>query len=671
VSIVRAGAAAGRGEKLWEPSAEAVERATLTAYARWLEGEHGLSLPTYDELWRWSVTELEAFWASIWGYFEVRASAPYESVLPDPTMPGARWFVGARLNYAEHIFRERDPSALAVQHASESTELGEIRWGELRARVAAMAAGLRELGVERGDRVVAYVPNSPAALIAFLATASLGAIWSSCSPDFGARSVIDRFAQIEPKVLFCVDGYSYGGKPFDRMEVVAGLERELPTLERTVLIPYLDPQAEPSRLAHGIGWEAVERSGAGAKLDFEQVPFDHPLWVLYSSGTTGLPKAIVHGHGGILLEHLKKMHLHVDAKAGDRFFWFTTTGWMMWNFLVSILLTDASIVLYDGSPGYPDMGALWDLASRTGMTTFGTSASYVAACIKAGVEPGEDRNLTALRAIGSTGSPLAPEGFDWIYRHLGADTWLFSTSGGTDVCTAFVGGVPTLPVYRGELQARALGAKVEAFDEQGSSLVDEVGELVITEPMPSMPIFLWGDEDGSRYRSSYFEVYPGVWRHGDWIEITSRGTAVIYGRSDSTINRQGVRMGTSEIYRAVAAVPEVVDALVVDLPRPGTEGWMPLFVVLRGGATLGEELVGEIKRRIREQCSPRHVPDEVFQIEEVPRTLSGKVLEVPVKRILTGTPPERAASRDSLANPAALDWFVELAARLRAAPGDA
>jgi acetoacetyl-CoA synthetase len=662
---VETGTAAGRGEKLWEPSPEAVKRATLTAYCDWLERERGLDLRTYKALWRWSVTELEDFWVSIWDYFEVTASASYTAVLPDRAMPGARWFEGARLNYAEHIFHGKDPAGLAVQHQAEGAELGEITWGELNARVAALAAGLRELGVERGDRVAAYLPNSPEALIAFLATASLGAIWSSCSPEFGARSVVDRFAQIEPKVLFCVDGYVYGGKDFDRVDVVAGLERELSTLERTILIPYVDRAIGPARLAHGIRWREVEAAGEGAHLRFEQVPFDHPLWVLYSSGTTGLPKAIVHGHGGILLEHLKKMHLHLDAQSGDRVFWFTTTGWMMWNFLVSVLLTDASIVLYDGNPGYPDMDVLWGLAARTGATTFGTSASYVALCMKAGVEPGAGRDLSALRAVGSTGSPLSPEGFDWVYEHVGSDTWLFSTSGGTDVCTAFVGGVPTLPVYRGELQARSLGAKVEAFGEDGNSLIDEVGELVITEPMPSMPIFLWGDEGGSRYRASYFDMYPGVWRHGDWIEITSRGTAVIYGRSDSTINRQGVRMGTSEIYRAVAAAPDVVDALVVDLPRPGTDGWMPLFVVLREGAALGDELVGEIRRRIREQCSPRHVPDEVFQIDEVPRTLSGKVLEVPVKRILMGTPPERVASRDSLANPDALDWFVDFAARLQ------
>jgi len=656
-------AGADRGVKLWEPSPERVERATMTRYMRWLEAERGLSFEGYDDLWRWSVDELEDFWASIWDFFEVRSSAGYSSVLPERVMPGARWFEGAELNYAEHVLAVGDDDALAVQHAAEDREPGSITRGELRERVGAFATGLRSLGVEPGDRVVAYLPNSPEALIGFLAAASMGAIWSSCSPDFGAGSVIDRFAQIEPRVLLAVDGYTYNGRGFDRLDTVADLERQMPSVEHTVLVPYLDESADPSRLRSGVLWPEVEAAGAGADLRFERVPFDHPLWVLYSSGTTGLPKAIVQGQGGILLEHLKKLGLHVDAQEGDRVFWFTTTGWMMWNFLVSALLTPASIVLYDGSPGHPDMDVLWDLAERTGMTTFGTSASYVAACMKAGAEPGAGRDLSRLGAIGSTGSPLAPEGFQWIYDHVGSDAWLFSTSGGTDVCTAFVGGVPLLPVYRGELQARALGAAVEAWNEEGEPMIDEVGELVLTEPMPSMPLRFWGDTDGSRYRAAYFEHYPGVWRHGDWIEITSRGTAVIYGRSDSTINRQGVRMGTSEIYRAVQAVPEVVDALVVDVPRPGTEGWMPLFVVLREGEGLTDELTATIKRQVREQCSPRHVPDEVVAISEVPRTLSGKVLEVPVKRILTGTPAEKAASRDSLANPAALDWFVEFARR--------
>jgi acetoacetyl-CoA synthetase len=657
-------------EKLWEPSPEAIERSQMTRYMRWLADERGVSADTYEELWRWSVENVEDFWQSIWDYFEVESSGSYEAVLPDRTMPGARWFEGAELNYAEHVFRGKDDGELAVLHAAEGRELAEMSWGELRGHVAEIAAGLRAQGVTAGDRVVAYLPNSPEALIGFLATASLGAIWSSCSPDFGPSSVVDRFAQIEPKVMFAVDGYHYGGKDFDRLDTVADIASQIPSLERLVIAPYLSETPELSRITGREGLPEVMTTpqlcevGRGTELSFERVPFAHPLWVLYSSGTTGLPKAIVQGHGGILLEHLKKMNLHVDTQPGDHVFWFTTTGWMMWNFLVSCLLTPAAIVLYDGNPGYPDMRILWELADRARVTTFGTSASYIAACMKAEVEPGSGCDLSRLRAVGSTGSPLSPEGFEWIYEHVGRDTWLFSTSGGTDVCTAFVGGVPLLPVYRGELQGRALGAAVEAFDEGGNSVIDEVGELVITEPMPSMPVFFWGDDDGSRYRDSYFDMYPGVWRHGDWIEITSRGTAVIYGRSDSTINRQGVRMGTSEIYRAVQDLPEILDALVVDVPRPGTEGWMPLFVVLREDAELDDDLVKEIKRRIREGCSPRHVPNEIYAVAEVPRTLSGKVLEVPVKKILMGEPADRAASRDSLANPASLDYFVELSRTL-------
>jgi acetoacetyl-CoA synthetase len=628
---------------LWRPTSERVERATISRFARAV-GREG----DYDGLWRWSVEDLEGFWGAIWEFFDVRASEPYERVLGQRDMPGAQWFPGSRLSYAEHFFRGRDDDAVAIRHAAELRDPSQWTWGELRGQTARIAAGLRALGVGSGDRVAAYMPNIPETIAAFLATASIGAIWSSAAPEFGARSVIDRFAQIEPKVLLAIDGYRYGGRDHDRSEVVAGIAEEIGA--RVVRFGYLD----------GSGWpeDLVAHDEA---LTFEQVPFDHPLWVLYSSGTTGLPKAIVHSQGGILLEHLKHMHLHVDAQEGDRLFWFTTTGWMMWNFLVGVLLTPASIILYDGNPGSPDLGVLWDLAERTGMTTFGTSASYIASCMKAGVEPRAGRDLSALRAVGSTGSPLAPEGFEWVYEHVGEDTWLFSTSGGTDLCTAFVGGVPTLPVYEGELQARALGAEVEAFDEDGNALIGHVGELVLTEPMPSMPISFWGDEDGARLRESYFSMYPGVWRHGDWLEITDRGTAIITGRSDSTINRGGIRMGTSEIYSAVLADDDVVDALVVDVPREGTDGWMPLFVVLREGATLDDDLATRIKQRIREDCSPRHVPNEVHQIAEVPRTLSGKALEVPVKRILMGQPADKAASRESLANPEALDYFVELA----------
>jgi acetoacetyl-CoA synthetase len=625
---------------LWEPPPALVERAVMTRFMR----ERGFG--SYEELWRWSVTDLEGFWGAIWDFFGIDGS--YERVLASREMPGAVWFPGTRVSYPEHLFRAKDPAALAIVHASELRELAEWTWGDLREQSAAIARGLRALGVGPGDRVAAYLPNIPEAVAAFLATASLGAVWSSCSPDFGARSVIDRFAQIEPKVLLAVDGYRYNGRDFDRRETVDGIAAEVGG--RVVLLGYLDDSGwEPGFLQPG-------------ELTFERVPFDHPLWVLYSSGTTGLPKAIVQGHGGILLEHLKKLHLHVDAQAGDRLFWFTTTGWMMWNFLVSGLLTEAAIVLYDGSPGHPDMGVLWDLAERAGTTTFGTSAAYIAACMKAGVEPSAGRDLSALRAVGSTGSPLAPEGFRWVYDHVGSDTWLFSTSGGTDLCTAFVGGCPIVPVYEGELQARALGAAIEAWDADGKPLIGEVGELVITEPMPSMPLYFWNDPDGTRYRESYFSMYPGVWRHGDWIEITERGTAIITGRSDSTINRGGIRMGTAEIYRVVLTVDEVVDALAVDIPRDG-EGWMPLFVVLREGVELDDALVARIRARIRDDCSPRHVPNEVVAVPEIPRTLSGKVLELPVKRILMGTPPEKAASRDSLANPGALDFFVAYAER--------
>jgi acetoacetyl-CoA synthetase len=618
---------------LWTPSAQRVERSNMTAFMR----AHGHA--DYEALWRWSVDDLEGFWAAVWEHFGVDGS--YDAVLGSREMPGAEWFRGARVSYAEHMFRGKPDDRVAIRAASELRPLEEWTWGRLRSETARIRAGLVARGVGEGDRVCAYLPNIPETIAAFLATASLGAIWSSAAPEFGARSVIDRFAQIEPKVLLAIDGYRYGGKDFDRGEIVAGIAAEIGA--PVVRLGYLD----------GSGWEDGFL-GEDGPLEFVRVPFDHPLWVLYSSGTTGLPKAIVHGQGGILLEHLKKMWLHLDAHPEDRVFWFTTTGWMMWNFLVGVLLTDASIVLFDGNPAGD---VLWNLAQETQMTVFGTSAAFIAAAMKGGAEPAKGRDL-ALHAVGVTGSPLAPEGFQWVYDQLGADTWLFSTSGGTDVCTAFVGGVPTLPVYKGELQARCLGASIESWDEQGRPHVGEVGELVITQPMPSMPVFFWNDEDGSKLREAYFEMYPGIWRHGDWLEITDRGTAIIYGRSDSTINRGGVRMGTSEIYRAVLSLDEITEALVVDL-----DGHMPLFVVLAPGAKLDEDLTKRIAARIREHCSPRHVPNEVHAIKEVPKTLSGKILEVPVKKILMGTPADQAASRESLANPQALDPFVEMAAR--------
>jgi acetoacetyl-CoA synthetase len=614
------------GDLLWEPRGSS----KLSAYIE----ERGFS--DYHELWRWSVEDLEGFWGSLWERFELGPRP--ERVLARDQMPGAEWFPGARLNYAEHVFLRARPGATAILHATESSPLAELSWDELRDQTARCAAGLRRLGVERGDRVAGYLANVPETVVAFLACASMGAIWSSCAPEFGVPTVVDRFKQIEPRVLLATEGYRYGGKDFDRRERVREIEAAIPSLEHTVVVPS--------------DWD--ELLGEPAELEFEPLPFDHPLWVLYSSGTTGLPKAIVHGQGGILLEHLKKANLHSDLSERDRFFWFTTTGWMMWNFLVGGLLSGAAIVLYDGQP---DPDGLWQLAADAGVTSFGTSAGFITACMKAETEPAKPAGL---RSIGSTGSPLPVEGFEWVYRHF-PDTWLYSTSGGTDLCTAFVGAVPVLPVYAGELQGRALGASIESWSEDGQPLVDQVGELVITRPMPSMPLYFWNDPDGERYRQSYFEMFPGIWRHGDWIKITSRGSAVIYGRSDSTINRGGVRMGTSEIYAAVEGAPEVLDSLVVDV-----DGQMLLFVVLAEGVELDDELRATIRRRVREYCSPRHTPDSIEAIAEVPRTLSNKKLEVPVKKILLGADPARAASRDSLANPAALDWFAKRAAELSA-----
>ena len=651
-------------EILWQPDPSQVARTNLAAYEEWLEQAHGRAFADYAALWQWSVDDLEGFWGSLWEYFGIRASAPYEHVLGSRALPGAEWFPGSRLNFAEHCVLRGTDDAVAILHASELRPLAELSRGELRAQVARAAAGLRALGVTEGDRVAAYLPNVPEAVVGLLACASLGAIWSSCSQDFGTRAVADRFAQIEPRILLAADGYRYAGRDFDRRGTVASLLEQLPSVEHTVVVRYLDPEASLAGVRGALDWDELLALDPERPLQFAQVGFDHPLWVLYSSGTTGPPKAIVHGHGGVLLELMKVLVLHVDLHADDRILWFTTTGWMMWNFLVGGLTTDAGIVLFDGSPATPDLDRLWDLTEAAGVSILGVSAAYVSACMKGGVEPRRGRSLARLRAVGSTGSPLAPEAFDWLYEQLGPKLWVFSTSGGTDVCTAFVGGVPTLPVTRGELQARSLGARVEAWSPEGQALVDEVGELVITAPLPSMPLRFWNDPDGSRYRASYFDEFPGVWRHGDWIEITSRGTAIISGRSDATINRAGVRIGTAELYRSVLTLDEVVDALVVDLPRAGTEGWMVLFVVLRPGQELGDDLVERLRTQLRADCSPRHLPDEIRQVPEVPRTLSGKLLELPVKRILMGQPTAEALSRDALANPTALEAFEAYARNL-------
>lgn len=663
----------------------------IQRYLRFLADTRGLrfdaSTPAgYDALWRWSTSELPAFWASLWAFFEIASPTPYTTVLERETMPGARWFPGARLNYAQQVFRHADAAhagghpAIVFRNEAMGTALQELSWPELRRQVGACAAALRGLGVRPGDRVCAILPNTPQAVVAFLAAASLGAIWSVCSPDMGPLAILDRFRQIEPAVLIGCDGATWGGIAHDRRAVLREVADALPGLRHLVLLRYLDAAADPAdfaapgRAAHD--FDTLTRGDA--PLVPEMLPFDHPLWVVYSSGTTGLPKPIVHGHGGIVLEALKMGVLHNDiapsAECGERYHWFSTTGWIMWNAQVAGLLGGTTICLYDGNPGgaqgAPDWSTLWRFAADAGVTWFGAGAAFYASCLKAGVEPQAAGELL-LRAVGSTGSPLAPECYRWIWERLpqveGRPIWLTPISGGTDFAGAFVAGLRTLPVVEGEMQCRCLGAAIEAWSEDGRPLVDAVGELVCTKPLPSMPLRFWNDPGDARYREAYFEMYPGVWRHGDWIRITPRGGAVIYGRSDATINRHGVRMGTAELYRAVEALPEVLDSLVVDLEYLGRESWMPLFVVLREGLVLDAALVQRLKDTIRQALSPRHVPSEVFQVAAIPRTLSGKKMELPVKKLLLGTPAEQVFRRDAMANADCVAWFVALAARRAAA----
>jgi acetoacetyl-CoA synthetase len=645
---------------LWELPAEEAAKTHVAHFMKWAGERHDREFADHEELWKWSVDELETFWADVWDYFEVQASVPYEQVLASRAMPGARWFPGSELNYAQHIFRDRPSEDVAIVHASEDQPLRNVTWAELEAGTARVAAALRGFGIGRGDRVAAFMTNTPEAIMALFAVMSIGAVWTSCSPDLGAKSVIDRIEQVKPRLLFAVDGYRYRGRDFDRLDVVRQLQQDVDSIEHTILLTDGDGLPDATGLSSTVLWRDIV-DGPAEPLKFEQVPFDHPLWVVYTSGTTGRPKAIVHGHGGVLLEHLKNAHLQVDLHPGDRAFWFTTTGWMVWNILVSYLLTGATILTYDGSPAHQGPDTLWKLAAETKLTYVGTSPTYIAGSMAAGLEPGRDHDLSSARALGSSGSPLPAAGFRWLYEHVKEDAWVSSTTGGTDVCCALAGGCPIRPVVAGEIQARGLGISLETWDAEGRAIVGEVGEMVITEPMPSMPLGFWNDPDGTRYREAYFEAYPGVWRQGDWTEITDRGSVIVHGRSDSMINRHGVRIGTSEIYGVVLDFDEIADALVVDVPNGEASSWMPLFVVLAGDAELDDDLTARIADRLRTDCSPRHVPNDVISVPEVPRTLTGKVLEVPVKRILGGEPLEAVVSRSATANPQALEFFVELA----------
>ena len=641
--------------ELWKPGKDLLEHSGLTRYMQWLAREKGLDLQDYDDLWNWSVKDLPAFWGSFFAFAGIRTHSPYTHVMQKPAkgMIGTSWFTGATVNYAEHVFANADSAHPAILFRAENGTQEEISWAELRDRTARLAHWLRAQGVVKGDRVVSLLPNIPEAVIAFLAVQSIGAVWSSCSPDFGNASIEDRFVQVEPRVMFVPDGYRYNGKVYTKIESWQALRGKLPSLAKVVLVPCVEAG---SRMADVAYWPDLMQADA-PPLHFEPLPFDHPLWILYSSGTTGKPKAITHSVGGNLIEHLKVLMLHWDVKPGERFFWYSTTGWMMWNFSVASLLVGATLVIYDGSAGHPSLHALWDLARDCGIHHFGGGAAFFIACMKENMRFADDA-FPALRTIGSTGSPLPAEAFEWIYSSVKKDVWLISFSGGTDICSGFVGGCPHWPVVAGEIQCRLLGCYLEAFDDAGHPVRDAVGEMVILEPMPSMPVFFWNDPGNARYKSSYFEPFEGVWRHGDWISISSRGSVVIQGRSDATLNRDGVRIGTAEVYSAVDAVPQVADSLVVCVEKEGGRYYMPLFVVMKPGQVLDDMVRDAIRKSLRERFSPRHVPDEILEVKDIPYTISGKKMEAPVKKILMGIAPAKAASRDTMRNPDALDQFL-------------
>lgn len=638
---------------LWTPPAELAETSTMAAYMRWLRAERGLDFTDYDALWQWSITDPDTFWRTIWDYYGLTSPTPFDAALAKSAMPGAVWFPGATLNYVDQVLRHVRPGHPAIHHEAEDGTLTTLTWDDLAARVGALAASLRGMGIETGDRVVGYLPNTPDTIVAFLACASIGATWSVCATDMGAPTVLERFGQIGPKAIFTISGYDFTGKWRDRGAEVQALIDGLPTLDHWISLdaaPGIDPRHTTRHDWAGL----LAKPAAPAPV---KLPFDHPLWVVYSSGTTGSPKPIVHGHGGIVLEHLVLQGLHGNLGPGDTFSWFTSTGWIMWNAQIAGLLTGATIALAEGNPNHPDAGRLWRFIEKAGVTSFGAGAAYFIGAMKSGVHPREVANLQTLRAVGSTGSPLPPEAYEWIWSELGDDIWLSPIAGGTDFAGAFLAGNPMLPVHIGEMQCRALGAAVEAFDDDGNPLIDEVGELVCTVPMPSMPLRFWGDEGDVRYRSSYFETYPGIWRHGDWVKITPHGGAIIYGRSDATINRHGIRMGTADIYRVVEDHEDVADSLVVDLEYLGRESCMILFLKLAPGAALTDELRAAIVADLKSRASPRHVPDRIEAAPDIPYTLTGKKMEVPIKKRLLGQPMAKAATRDAMANPASLDWY--------------
>jgi len=648
---------------LWTPSQEQKTASRLHDYQAWLAERYKVPADEYQALWQWSVDHLESFWMSIWEYFEVIADGENQPVLAHAQMPGADWFPRAHLNYAEHVFRHATDERAALIARREGEPVSEISWQTMREQVGAFAASLRRLGVEKGDRVVSYLPNRPETVMAFLACTSIGAIWSSCAPDMGVRVVTDRFQQIEPKLLLATDSYRYNGKAHDRVALVGELLQALPSVQHVVHVPGPQSDGTPS-WPGALAWNDLVSQPE--PLQFERLPFSHPLWVVYSSGTTGLPKAIVHGQGGIILTHLKTMGLQHDLRPGDRLLFLGGTGWIVWNLQVGGLLTGGTVVLYDGNPAWPEQEMLWRFIDEYGITLFGCGAAYLVNCMKEGVEPSRLSKFARLRSINTTGSPLPIDAFEWVYDKVKSDLWLASISGGTDIASGFVACAPTLPVHAGEIQCRELGVAAYAYDEQGREVVDEVGELVITKAMPSMPLYFWNDTDGARYKESYFDTYPGAWRHGDWIRFTPRGTSVIYGRSDSTINRFGIRMGTAEIYRVVEALPQVRDSLVVDLEYLGRESFMPLFVVLHEGQVLDEVLEKRIADEIRSKASPRHVPNKIYQVSSIPRTLTGKKMEVPVRRLLLGAQAEKVAHPDAMANPHSMAFFINLAQELNA-----